>query len=236
MAVYLWNANLKSIATVGVWSFILLFTILITVSSSYVIFLKTTNKKSHENFINQQVEEERTKILAEFNKQEEQKESSDNSLEQIEKINQILPKGNFKNLDTYAKKLLVNLADELEVTQGIIYLSNPEKNSFSFLAGYALTNIEPIPDFQIGENLCGQVAASKEIMIVNNIPEDYFRVESGLGKSQPRNLIIMPILSNGLTIGILEVSLFHEITNLIKDIISKVSDQASEKMVQIQKL
>jgi transcriptional regulator with GAF, ATPase, and Fis domain len=229
-----WSIYLKTNDSNIFWPLTFFILSIFLVSALYTTYLKATNGKILENIIHQKIEEERSKILTEFSKQESKEQETENVLEINEKINQILPKGSFKNLDSYAKKLINNLADELAITQGIIYTLNQDNNSFSFLAGYALTNSDPVPDFTIGENLNGQVAASQEIMIVKDIPDDYLSVESGLGKSKPRNLIIMPFIHKNKTIGILEITTFLDLTNSVKELLNKIGSQASEKMTQLQ--
>jgi putative methionine-R-sulfoxide reductase with GAF domain len=234
IAASLWNIHLKNNSSLSVWLLIFLILAILSASALYITYLKATNNKIFENIIHQKVEEERARILSEFNTQEEKNLSTEAIIKIDEKISQILPKGNFKNLDSYAKKLLANLADELEVTQGILYAVNSDSDSFSFLAGYALTNTEPVAGFKLGENLNGQVAASQEIMIVKDIPDDYLSVESGLGKSKPRNLIIMPFIHKNKTVGILEITTFLDITDNIKELLNELGSQASEKMIQLQ--
>jgi hypothetical protein len=235
LAMALWNAHfhLKPEYSISFWSLIIFVLSIFSVSALYTTHLKATNKKILENIIHQKIEEERSKILSEFSKQETKEQETDNVTEINERIKQILPKGSFKNLDSYAKKLLNNMADELALTQGIIYMANSENNTFSFLTGYALTNTEPLADFQIGENLNGQVAASQEIMIVKDIPDDYLSVESGLGKSKPRNLVIAPFIYDQKTIAIIEFTTFQEITNSVSKILSQLTSQASEKILQL---
>jgi transcriptional regulator with GAF, ATPase, and Fis domain len=233
IAVARWNIHIKNNSPLGVWPFLFLILAILSASALYITYLKDTNTKILENIIRQKVEEERTRILSEFNTQEEKNLNSEAIYKINDKVSQILPKGNFKNPDAFAKKLLTNLADELEVTQGIVYTLNPDGNSFGFLTGYALTNKEPVADFKLGENLNGQVAASQEIMVVKDIPDDYLSVESGLGKSKPRNLIIMPIIHDNKTIGILEITTFLDITNNIQELLTELGKQASEKMTQL---
>ena len=143
-----------------------------------------------------------------------------------------MPKGNIKNAAGYAEKLLKGLSDELQVSIGIAYLAKGKK--YAYLAGFALTGDTP-PDFKEGENLNGQAALSKEILIAENIPEDYFNIESGLGKSKPKTLIIVPLLHKNKTVAILEIATFIESDDKIINILNKVSTQAAEKLVQLQK-
>mgnify|MGYP001824916615 CR=1 FL=1 len=46
---------------------------------------------------------------------------------------------------------------------------------------------------------------------ITSIPEGYLQVESGLGSSSPDNLLIIPLLLNKETIGIIELASFHSL-------------------------
>lgn len=232
-AISLWNINLKYNKSLIFLSLLLLLFAVILVSWLYLTYLKSSDKNLLENIIRQKVEEERTKIFSEFSKETEKDQELESAVETEKKIDQILPKGSFKNLDSYAKRLLSNLADEFEVTQGIFYAAKQDFSSFGYLTGYALTNTKNIHDFNLGENLNGQTAASQEIMVVKDIPDDYLSVESGLGKSKPRNLVIIPFINQDKTFAVLELTTFQNITSSTLRILNDIAGKASEKMVQL---
>jgi hypothetical protein len=231
MATAFWNYSIRAKVDLEFWP--LLFFLLAIISSSifYIIYLRDTNPQLIESMIHGKVAEERTRVLREMDKKEEVK--SDDNLQIDEKVNAIVPKGNFKTAESFAKKLLANLATELQIVIGIVYTTTNKGNTFSFLTGYALTSDTIPPDFKVGENLNGQAAANKEITILRNLPEEYFTVESGLGKSKPRNIIIAPVVNNNKTIAIFEFATFIEIDTITEQIIIKVCSLAADKMAQL---
>lgn len=226
LIIVFWNSLFKANVI------ILLAVTLISVSWLYIIYLKETNADLINNTINNKVEEERSKILAEFSKKEETVEEVKIDLDEV--IGKIVPKGNFKNTDSFISKTLQNLAPEIEMSQAIFYLLNKDKGTFEFLSGFATSKSE-IPEFTPGENLTGQVAVSKEIMVIHDIPDEYMIIESGLGKSKPVHLIIVPILNENESIAILEVATFKSNTEYISDLLNKLMVQVSEKLVQMLK-
>jgi hypothetical protein len=171
-------------------AFVFLLLSLIAVSLFYIIFRKATDPGTIENLIGEKVSEERKRILSEINKKEEVKE--DKGIEIEKKVADIIPKGNFKSAESFARKLLSNLASEMQMVMGIIYTVKNKNNSYTFLTGYALPSEQIPPDFKSGENLNGQAAASKEIMILRNLPENTLQLNR-VSKSKPRNLIIAPL-------------------------------------------
>ncbi len=88
--------------------------------------------------------------------------------------------------------LLKNLASELEIMSGIVYIL--EKNTFRVVATYAL----PLPtepgSFKEGEGLTGQAAANQQVMVLTRLPAGHMEVYSGLGKSEPAYLAIVPLV------------------------------------------
>ncbi len=122
----------------------------------------------------------------------------------------IIPKIDFKeSVEDYTERILQNLAKEFEIVQGIFYLKNENTSEFNVASTYAWTAGKTPAPFVIGEGLPGQVAKNKTIMNVEHIPENYIIV-SGLGSSYPDNLLIVPLLLNKETIGVIELASFRK--------------------------
>jgi hypothetical protein len=72
-------------------------------------------------------------------------------------------------------------------------------------------------------------------MVIHDIPDEYMLIESGLGKSKPVHLIIVPVLNENESIAILEVATFKSNTEYISGLLNKLMVQVSEKLVQMLK-
>ncbi|MCP4312368.1 MAG: GAF domain-containing protein [Bacteroidetes bacterium] len=109
-----------------------------------------------------------------------------------------------QSLKQSAQELLKSLARELEIMSGVVYTR--EKRSFRSVATYAqISSTEPY-SFTEGEGLTGQVAANQQIMVLTRLPKEYLEVYSGLGKSEPAYLAIVPLVHQNRTIAVLECS------------------------------
>ncbi|KLT15498.1 histidine kinase [Neobacillus vireti] len=93
---------------------------------------------------------------------------------------------------------ITKLAPLLEATYGVVYLRRSDADGvveYVKSAGYALEDEEhAAASFRLGEGLIGQAALDKRIFLIDQLPEDHFKVTSGLGASSPRSLLIAPIL------------------------------------------
>jgi methyl-accepting chemotaxis protein len=108
--------------------------------------------------------------------------------------------------------LLINeLSRQLEAGQAALYVREGE--SLVIKAGYAITNDQMTKySCTIGEGLVGRVAATAQSLYVDNLPERYITIYSGLGSASPRFLVIVPLVDENEAKGVLELALFKPVT------------------------
>lgn len=124
-------------------------------------------------------------------------------------------------------KLLAGLAREMGFVQGVMYLR--KGTDFIPSGEYALTDRKPEP-FREGETIAGQAVSNKAITIINDIPENYFTISSGLGKSSPGHLLLAPVEFNNETIAVLELAVFTKPDNSTEKILLQILSEAGSKL------
>jgi GAF domain-containing protein len=189
----------------------------------YVAWQFTDEKKAVAER-NEAYESGKASILHELekrNQQEEQTQKSDQ--EDIDKaVHQILAGiKSGRSLKT-GNKILATLAKNMGFVQGILYIREKSGEMFNPEGEFAITSQKPSP-FRQGEGLAGQVAASKLPMVLYDIPEQYFTIESALGSSKPRFLMITPVLFEGECFGVLELAAFIKPDDLTGKILQRLS-------------
>jgi putative methionine-R-sulfoxide reductase with GAF domain len=110
-----------------------------------------------------------------------------------------------------AEKLLSYLADQLEASQGAIYVADKKsnKNIISLFAAYAFVLPESqTVSYEFGEGLAGQVAKEQKLINISDIPKGYIKILSGLGESNPAHLILCPIMKDKKLLGVAEIASF----------------------------
>ena len=137
------------------------------------------------------------------------------------------------SLEKSGEELLGNLARELEIMSGILYIK--KRAVFEAVATYALVSADKPYSFREGDGLSGQVARSRQIMVLTKLPEDHLQVYSGLGKSRPSYLAIIPFIHRNRTIAILECSGFRYNPSEIESMFRIFSRELMEKLSPKQK-
>lgn len=110
---------------------------------------------------------------------------------------------------------LNTICKQIEAGQGAIYISSEKegKRTVALQSGYALNIGEStIISYEFGEGLIGQAAAGGRSLYVDDVPEGYIKIVSGLGSSSPKYLLIVPIKNSDDVIGVMEIASFSKIS------------------------
>lgn len=96
-----------------------------------------------------------------------------------------------------SQAFVTKLAPLLQATYGVVYLRRSQGTVVDYVkvAGYAIAEDgQAAASFRLGEGLIGQAALDKRLFLIDQLPEEHFKVTSGLGVSSPTNLLIAPIM------------------------------------------
>lgn len=107
---------------------------------------------------------------------------------------------------------ITKLTPLLEAVYGVVYLRRNQGSEVRYVkeAGYAIvTEEKAAASFRLGEGLIGQAAMDKRIFLIDKLPEEHFKVATGLGESSPRNLLVAPILVDGRVEAVVEFAAFQ---------------------------
>ncbi len=65
--------------------------------------------------------------------------------------------------------------------------------------------------FGPGESLIGQAVREERLLAIDQLPPDYIKVSSGLGRTAPRQLLIAPFRNEGEINGVIEIGFLHPV-------------------------
>jgi CheY-like chemotaxis protein/signal transduction histidine kinase/HAMP domain-containing protein len=128
-----------------------------------------------------------------------------------------------KGVQELALQVINLLTPYFKAQVGAIYVAEGDK---LVLAGsYAYSHRKGNPNsFQIGEGLVGQAAREKKPIVFADIPEDYIKINSGLGHVTPKNILVYPFLYDNYVKGVIEIATVHKITDLHLQLLKIVSE------------
>jgi signal transduction histidine kinase/DNA-binding response OmpR family regulator len=63
--------------------------------------------------------------------------------------------------------------------------------------------------FALGEGLVGQCALEKERILITQVPDNYIKINSGLGDATPLNIVVLPVLFEGEVKAVCELASFQ---------------------------
>ncbi len=134
-----------------------------------------------------------------------------------------------KDLKTVTQRILSELAQVVRAHYGAFYILKQEEDlgnvKLSLFAAYGYKSDKHIPiEFAIGEGLVGQVAFEKERIILSNIPSNYIKINSGLGKAKPANLIILPVLFENDVKAVIELASLDVFNETHLDFLSQLTE------------
>jgi len=132
-----------------------------------------------------------------------------------------------KDLQTVARRILSELAQVVTAHYGAFYILSTEEEiaKLKLFAAYAYKSEKNIPkEFMIGEGLVGQCAFEKERIILSNIPNDYVKISSGLGKAKPSNLIVLPVLFENNVKAVIELGSLDSFSQTHLDFLSQLTE------------
>ena len=114
------------------------------------------------------------------------------------------------SMEQLGNNMLSFLVPVLEAQVGAFYALNPDTDTLTLISSYAMQRRKHLANqFKLGESLVGQCALERKSILLENVPDDYISISSGTGISQPRNVIVLPVVYEDEVKGVLEIGSFR---------------------------
>lgn len=111
---------------------------------------------------------------------------------------------------TLAQNAINYIAEYSKAQIGAIYL-NSENNTFKLVGSYAYSKRKNLSnECKLGEGIIGQAALEKKLILITDIPDDYIKINSGLGEAVPKNILAVPFMYEDQVKGVIELGSFHD--------------------------
>jgi signal transduction histidine kinase/ActR/RegA family two-component response regulator len=132
--------------------------------------------------------------------------------------------------DSTAIALLDELATELRIAQGAVYLLTPpapgRAAALVLCATHAGTAEVP-ESFALGEGLVGQAALDRRKRVMHGVPDHYWRAQSALGSGTPSTLAVVPVRLGEGGLCVLELGFFEGLAPAFEVLLDRLAQTAA---------
>jgi len=128
-----------------------------------------------------------------------------------------------QNTKELAQNIINYICEHINAEIGALYIVEKDMLLMTGSYAYQKTN-EQFKKFESNEGLIGQAAQAKKRILVTDIPDDYIKIESGLGNALPRYIVLVPFLFEETVKGVIEIGSFKEFSELDLEFLDQVSD------------
>ncbi|MCX2746043.1 GAF domain-containing protein [Mangrovivirga sp. M17] len=145
--------------------------------------------------------------------------------EGIAKVSDIV-RSKINNLEELSDLIVSFMVNYMDANQAALFILDSETEEDLEMTGcYAYDRKKFIDKrIKVGEGLVGQCFLEREKIHLKEIPENYIKITSGLGSSEPREIIIIPIKTDQEIVGILEIATLKKFESKHHKFLDRVSE------------
>ncbi len=141
------------------------------------------------------------------------------------------------NINELSYLLIKNLVKYLDINQGGMFLFNDKDDDEQLLEQVSAFAYDRRKydkrHYQPGEGLVGACALEKERIYLEEIPDDYIEIVSGLGGANPSALLLVPIKHENNILGVIELASFNKFTDYMIDFCEKVAKDIGMTLLNV---
>jgi CheY-like chemotaxis protein/signal transduction histidine kinase/HAMP domain-containing protein len=142
-----------------------------------------------------------------------------------------------KDLESVSRLIMSELTPLVSAHHGAFFIADQDAGDtlLKLIASYAYRSRKHVANrFAPGEGLVGQAALEKQPILLQNVPDDYIQITSGLGEAPPRNIIVLPILFEGEVKAVIELASFLPFSQIHQTFLDQLSESIGVVLNMIQ--
>ncbi|MCX6036962.1 MAG: GAF domain-containing protein, partial [Chloroflexi bacterium] len=135
-----------------------------------------------------------------------------------------------RDMLTVSRSLLSDLCPLVGAAHGVFYMMETDAaggsaNRLKMLSSYGYKERKNVAsEWKLGEGLVGQAAYEKQRITLTNVPSDYIQITSGLGEGKPLNIIVLPVLFEGVVKTVVELASFEHFSSIHQTFLEQLSE------------
>ena len=133
--------------------------------------------------------------------------------------------------------IIMQLIKYINANQGGIFFfndENPKDQYLELISCYAYERKKHLErKISIGEGLIGQCFLEKESIVLLDVPNNYVKITSGLGVSNPRFILVVPLKREETILGVLEIASFNVLEDYQINFVEKLAESIASSIYNI---
>lgn len=133
-----------------------------------------------------------------------------------------------RNLEDLATSIISELVSYIDASAGAIFIaddSDPEQVFLRATGEFCLSSDkERIFTFEAGEGNIGTCFVEKQTLKVDNIPEGFIVLRSGLGTFSLQHAIYVPIIQDNICVGVIEIASVDKLSDNKTTFVEKIAE------------
>jgi methyl-accepting chemotaxis protein len=151
----------------------------------------------------------------------------------LAKIGEIL-RQHADNLENLCDKVIEEVVKYMKANQGFVFVKEGAggDEKLRMVSGRAWERKKYLQKtIGMGEGLVGQAAIERQTIFMTKVPNDYVTITSGLGASNPRCILIVPLKSEDELVGVLELASFKVYEEFEIKFLEKVGESIASTII-----
>lgn len=148
----------------------------------------------------------------------------------------LLLQQDYKDTEEMSYPVIKKLAEHTEVEQAGIFILKKKKDKeiLHLEAAYAYDKKKLLDtETEIGEGLVGKCAKQQKMMRIDDLPEGYTYIGSGLGEDTPKSLLLMPLIYEKKLLGVLEIASLKKIPDYKINFLNVIAERIAAEIHNI---
>ena len=132
-----------------------------------------------------------------------------------------------RDITNVGRMVLSELCPVVNALQAEFYVleQDHDEPKLTLLASYASEGrMEHGKQLQLGQGIVGQCAVEKRKIELEELPKGHIKISSGLGRSAPRSILVLPLIFEGQVKGVLELASFKGFSHTDRALLDQLTE------------
>lgn len=126
-----------------------------------------------------------------------------------------------ENIEKLSHRIISYVCMQIDANVGILYIVDGDQIKMTGTYAFKV-NKNFKHSFLAGEGLVGEAVLDKQTFVIAKVPQNYFKISSGLGEISPKIITIVPILIENEVVAVLELGSLTAYSDLHEELLDKL--------------